>query len=84
MANLKRRRPAPALDPIVRGAGSKTLKVRAGDFAAARIQWLADTYAGGNVSLWIRYAALSAPRRFLIAESKQARGKKKVPAKKGA
>jgi hypothetical protein len=30
-----------------------------------KIQLLADMYAGGNVSEWIRYAALNAPRKIL-------------------
>lgn len=31
-----------------------------------RIQWLADIYAGGNLSLWLRHAALNADRKFLV------------------
>lgn len=82
---MKRRRPPRRRDPLVEDAGEVTLRVRASEAAAARIQWLADTYAGGNLSLWMRHAALEAPRKMLIEPSdKQPRGKKKLPEKKGA
>lgn len=81
---MKRRRPPP-IDPDIRDAGDELLRVRAGERTANRIKMLADLYAGGNVSLWMRYAALNAPLRFLVApETKQPRGKKKVPEKNGA
>lgn len=31
-----------------------------------RIQILADRYAGGNVNLWVVYAALECPRIYLV------------------
>jgi hypothetical protein len=81
---MKRRR-KPELDPEVTDGGPELLRVRAGERAANRIQMLADLYAGGNLSLWVRYASLNAPLRYLVPpDAKQPRGKKKVPEKKGA
>jgi hypothetical protein len=31
-----------------------------------RIRILAKEYAGGNASKWIKYAALNAPRKYLV------------------
>lgn len=74
-----------SLRPVVSTAGERMLKVRASEEAANRIQWLADTYAGGNLSLWMRYAALEAPRKYLVPPSdKQKTGKKKLHEKKGS
>lgn len=33
-----------------------------------KIQLLADHYAGGNFSKWVRYAALNCPRKVLVNE----------------
>ena len=40
-------------------------KIRFSQEDQARIQMLADLYAGGNFSKWVRWAALNAPRKIL-------------------
>lgn len=30
-----------------------------------KLQWLADTYAGGDVAKWMRHGALNAERKYL-------------------
>lgn len=47
------------------------LKIRVSRAVADRLQWLADTYAGGNLSLWLRYAGLEAPRVYLTPHKKK-------------
>jgi len=44
---------------------------------AGRLRWLAGTYAGGNISVWLRYAALAAERKFLVPRNKK--GPRKGP-----
>lgn len=38
----------------------------------ARIRKLAELYAGGNISKWITYAALNAPRKIISKKSARA------------
>lgn len=42
---------------------SKKIELRCSDYEKIRIKWLADKYAGGNISLWLIYAAINAPRK---------------------
>jgi hypothetical protein len=43
---------------------------------ATRIRWLARTYAGGDLSEWLRHAALSAERRYLTKKGLAAKEEK--------
>jgi hypothetical protein len=43
----------------------KTIQFRISAKDKNRIKWLAEQYAGGDVSRWLRHAALNASRRFL-------------------
>lgn len=43
-----------------------TIRCRMKKREAEKLKWLADTYAGGYISAWIRYAITNAPRRMLI------------------
>lgn len=47
-------------------SGSELVKLRLSKKVLHRLQFLAKTYAGGNLSLWLRYAGLEAPRRYLV------------------
>ena len=38
------------------------LHIRVSTFEKNRLKWLADHYAGGNLSLWIIYASLNIDR----------------------
>jgi hypothetical protein len=49
-------------------AKSTQIQIRTTEFEKNRIKILADKYAGGNISAWILYGALNAPRKFLKKE----------------
>lgn len=53
---------------------NRTIRFRASEFSANRIEWLAKTYAEGNVSLWLEWAALNAPRFYITKADLQRRG----------
>jgi len=44
---------------------SNPRKIRFSKEEENRIQMLADLYADGNFSKWVRYAALNAPRQII-------------------
>lgn len=44
---------------------TEIVKVRVSTQEKNRLRWLADHYAGGNLSLWLVYAGLSAERKYL-------------------
>lgn len=46
----------------------KNIQIRVTEKEKNRIKMLADLYAFGNVSAWITYAALNAPRKRLTAD----------------
>lgn len=54
--------------PPTKAAGKKLsrIDVRMTEKEKNRIKMLADRFAGGNVSLWITYAALECPRVHLV------------------
>jgi hypothetical protein len=56
----------PSLPPLK----DHVIKFRASDKERNRIRFLAEQYAGGNSSMWLVYAALNAPRRFLVSPRK--------------
>lgn len=41
----------------------KFVKIRVSEYEKNRIKYLADNFAGGNMSLWIIYCALNMPRK---------------------
>lgn len=43
----------------------ETVKFRLSERDLNRLEWLVKTYAGGELSRWLRHAALNAPRRYL-------------------
>lgn len=43
----------------------KTIRFRVSKNLANRIRHMATLYAGDDLSKWLRYAALAAPRKFL-------------------
>ena len=45
------------------------IRVRCSEFEKNRLQMLADMYAGGNLSLWIIYAAMNVERKHLKTDS---------------
>lgn len=45
----------------------KSRKVRFKTEEMGRIQMLADLYAGGNFSKWVRYAAINCSRKVLVS-----------------
>lgn len=47
-------------------ASMKPRKIRFKPDEEARIQMLADLYAGGNFSKWIRWAAVNCNRKVLV------------------
>ena len=61
------------------------LHIRVSTFEKNRLKWLADHYAGGNLSLWIIYASLNIDRGEIephnLLESKRNRSKKARKAK---
>ena len=61
------------------------IHIRVSTFEKNRLKWLADNYAGGNLSLWIVYASLNIDRSQIkphhLYESKRNRSKKERKAK---
>lgn len=41
----------------------KKIEIRVSEFEKNRLQWLADKYANGNVSLYLIYHGMNAPRK---------------------
>lgn len=41
------------------------IKIRCTEAEKQKITFLAKTYAGGNMSAWLLWAAINAPRKFL-------------------
>lgn len=58
------------------------LKIRVSRLEKERIKFLADKFAGGNMSLWITYCALNAPRKKIKPEEIE-ETKRKAPALRG-
>lgn len=44
---------------------SYKIEIRVSQIEKERIRFLADQFAGGNMSLWIVYCALNAPREMI-------------------
>lgn len=44
----------------------KATKIRFSQEETNKIQLLADLYAGGNFSKWVRYASVNAERKVLV------------------
>lgn len=62
----------------------EVIKVRVSQQEKAMIKFLADQFAGGNVSLWVVYCALNAPRELLTSKSiEDTKRKRKTPQKEG-
>jgi hypothetical protein len=51
--------------PHAKDPKSRPFQFRTNEKEANRILWLANTYAGGDVSAWLRHAALTAERKYL-------------------
>ena len=49
----------------------KKIEFRCTEYEFNRIAWLANTYAEGNVSKWVRNASLEMPRTFLKKPKKK-------------
>jgi hypothetical protein len=49
---------------------SVMMKFRTTKQDANRIEWLAKNYANGDMSLWLRYAAINAERKYLKKDNK--------------
>jgi hypothetical protein len=47
----------------------KPTKIRFTEEEKNKIQLLADTYAGGNFSKWVRHAAINADRKVLVKDA---------------
>lgn len=57
------------LKPKIRMKWANTrIQIKCNNKIANRIKTLADLYAGGNVSLWLQYAALNCPAKFLTTQ----------------
>lgn len=54
-----------------RDAHNSHIHIRLSEKDKRRIEWLAKTYAGGNISKWINYAALNAERKFLEPDTEK-------------
>lgn len=61
------------------------IEIRVSQYEKERIKFLADQFAGGNVSLWVTYCALNAPRQHIapkeIEETKRRAPKIRRPDK---
>jgi hypothetical protein len=59
--HMKRtRRKLDKKDPLTR------LECRISEKDKNRIIFLAEQYAGGNITMWITHGALNAPRKYLV------------------
>ena len=56
---------------MIKAKMSEILYVRVRPSEKALIKALAANYAGGNISQWVVYASLNAPRQYLVTKSKQ-------------
>lgn len=45
------------------------IHIRVSEFEKNRLQWLADKYANGNLSLYMIYHAMNAPRKEIDPEN---------------
>ena len=48
---------------------TEKIEIRVSEFEKHRIKWLAKKYAHGNVSLYLIYHGMNAPRKEIDAES---------------
>jgi hypothetical protein len=55
-----------------------TFKFRTTKQDANRIEWLAKNYADGDLSEWLRYAAINAERKYLNKENQDANDNARV------
>lgn len=60
----------------------KKIELRVSEFEKNRIKWLADRYANGNISLWVVYCALNAPRKEINFDEMEDSTRKR-PSKRG-
>jgi len=60
---------------------SEHIQIRLTKYEKNRIRGLAKVYAGGDMSLWLRWAGLNAERKYLIYDVKRA-GRTSPPARK--
>ena len=44
------------------------IQIRVSEFEKNRLQWLADKYANGNLSLYVIYHGMNAPRKEINPE----------------
>lgn len=59
---------------------NEVIQIRVSDFEKNRLKFLAEKFANGNLSLWIIYCALNAPRKKLkFDELEESSRKKKGP-----
>lgn len=64
---------------------TEILHIRVSEIEKNRIKFLAEKFANGNISLWVTYCALNAPREKLDHEHlKESTRKKTKPPIKGA
>lgn len=47
---------------------TEKIDIRVSEFEKHRIKWLADKYANGNVSLYLMYHGMNAPRKNIEPE----------------
>ncbi len=50
---------------------TETVQLRLTEFDKNRIKMLADKYAEGNMTDWILYGAINAPRKFIGKKAKR-------------
>jgi len=48
---------------------TEKIEIRVSEFEKNRIKWLAQKYANGNVSLYLIYHGMNAPRKEISPES---------------
>lgn len=60
----------------VKPVRSHVLQIRVTEFEKNRIEGLASIYAGGNVSLWVVWAALNTERQKITDEQRKGRARK--------
>ena len=60
------------------------IHIRVSTYEKNRIKWLANRFAGGNISLWMVYASLNLNREFINPEVLKESKRKRVRGRKAA